>query len=147
MVWKEQHKGLTQQEIIQPDTDLQGSRQTSPSLTKLDSLNQGNPRRVSINTHTHSRPYPYNDTEEHGTNFLEPPPNIIEGDKEWGSRQVRCGKRHFGRVNRLQYLVRWKDYSPAHTNGSTSPTSRPRNTSYNYTNVRIENSAPRRNII
>src|SRR5712671_102828 len=56
---------------------------------------------------------PYKETVEHGENFLEPPPNIIEGEEEWEVEQV-LGKRHFGRGKRLQYLVRWKGYSPAH---------------------------------
>src|SRR5712675_629326 len=56
---------------------------------------------------------PYKETVEHGGNFLEPPPDIIEGEEEWEVEQV-LGKRHFGRGKRLQYLVRWKGYSPAH---------------------------------
>src|SRR5882757_6234408 len=56
---------------------------------------------------------PYKETVEHGENFLEPPPDIIEGEEEWEVEQV-LGKRHFGRGKRLQYLVRWKGYSPAH---------------------------------
>src|SRR5712672_47375 len=55
----------------------------------------------------------YKETVEHGENFLEPPPDIIEGEEEWEVEQV-LGKRHFGRGKRLQYLVRWKGYSPAH---------------------------------
>src|SRR5712672_3795660 len=56
---------------------------------------------------------PYKETDEHGTNFLEPPPEMIEGEEEWEIEQI-LGKRHFGRGKKLQYLVRWKDYSPAH---------------------------------
>src|SRR5882757_443625 len=56
---------------------------------------------------------PYKETVEHGENFLEPPPDIIEGEEEWEVEQV-LGKRHFGQGKRLQYLVRWKGYSPAH---------------------------------
>src|SRR5712672_1562465 len=56
---------------------------------------------------------PYKETVEHGKNFLEPPPDVIEGEEEWEVEQV-LGKRHFGRGKRLQYLVRWKGYSPAH---------------------------------
>src|SRR5712671_4923814 len=56
---------------------------------------------------------PYKETDEHGTNFLEPPPELIEGEEEWEIEQI-LGKRHFGRGKKLQYLVRWKDYSPAH---------------------------------
>src|SRR5712672_1802693 len=56
---------------------------------------------------------PYKETDEHGTNFLEPPPELIEGEEEWEIEQI-LGKHHFGRGKKLQYLVRWKDYSPAH---------------------------------
>jgi len=56
---------------------------------------------------------PYKETVEHGENFLEPPPDIIEGEEEWEVEQV-LGKCHFGRGKQIQYLVRWKGYSPAH---------------------------------
>jgi len=56
---------------------------------------------------------PYKETDKHGTNFLEPPPELIEGEEEWEVEQI-LGKRHFGRGRKLQYLVRWKGYSPAH---------------------------------
>jgi len=54
---------------------------------------------------------PYYETEEHGCNFPEPAPDLIEGQPEWeveeilDSRQYRC---------KLQYLIRWKGYSDAH---------------------------------
>jgi len=56
---------------------------------------------------------PYKETVEHGKNFLEPPPDVIEGEEEWEVEQI-LAKRHLGRGKRLQYLVRWKGYSPAH---------------------------------
>src|SRR5882757_1405492 len=56
---------------------------------------------------------PYKETVEHSENFLEPPPDIIEGEEEWEVEQI-LGKRVFGRSQKLQYLVRWKGYSPAH---------------------------------
>src|SRR5712675_2317262 len=55
----------------------------------------------------------YKETPEHGPNFLEPPPEVIEGEEEWEVEQI-LGKRHSGRGRKLQYLVRWKGYSPAH---------------------------------
>src|SRR5712671_6823559 len=55
----------------------------------------------------------YKETVEHGENFLEPPPDIIEGEEEWEVEQI-LGKRIFGCSKKLQYLVRWKGYSPAH---------------------------------
>jgi hypothetical protein len=51
--------------------------------------------------------------EEHGPNFLEPPPDLIEGEKEY---EVECiiNMRHFRQNKKLQYKVRWKGYSEAH---------------------------------
>jgi Chromo (CHRromatin Organisation MOdifier) domain len=54
---------------------------------------------------------PYRQTDKYGPNFLEPPPELLEGEPEWeveeimGQWQIR---------NKRQYLIRWKDYSPAH---------------------------------
>src|SRR5712675_886456 len=56
---------------------------------------------------------PYKETNKHGTNFLKPPPELIEGEEEWEVEQI-LGKCHFGRGKKLQYLVRWKGYSPTH---------------------------------
>src|SRR5579863_7968087 len=50
--------------------------------------------------------------EYHGTNFLEPPPIEIEGgEPEWEVEKI-LGDRTYRK--KKQYLVRWKDYSPAH---------------------------------
>jgi len=56
---------------------------------------------------------PYKETEQHGPNFLEPPPDIIEGEPEWEVEKIikMC---LYGRWKKKQYLVRWKDYSPTH---------------------------------
>ena len=56
---------------------------------------------------------PYKKTEQHGPNFLEPPPEIIEGELEWEVERI-LQKRTFGRWKKKQYLVQWKGYSPAH---------------------------------
>jgi Chromo (CHRromatin Organisation MOdifier) domain len=54
---------------------------------------------------------PYKETEEHGPNFLEPPPEVIEGTEEYkveailGDKTIRK-KRH--------YLIKWKGYADAH---------------------------------
>jgi len=54
---------------------------------------------------------PYHETKEHGHNFPEPAPELIEGQPEWeveeilNSRQYRC---------KLQYLIKWKGYLDAH---------------------------------
>jgi len=54
---------------------------------------------------------PYKETEAHGPNFLEPPPDIIEGEPEWEVEKILAERRY---CNRCQYLIRWKNYSPAH---------------------------------
>jgi len=56
---------------------------------------------------------PYKETDQHGPNFIEPPPDIIEGEEEWEVEQIikACT---YGRWKKKQYLVRWKGYSPAH---------------------------------
>jgi hypothetical protein len=56
---------------------------------------------------------PYKETEEHGRNFPEPPPDLIDGEEEWEVERI-IGMRHFGRNKTLQYRVRWKGYSEAH---------------------------------
>jgi hypothetical protein len=56
---------------------------------------------------------PYIETELHGQNFPEPPPEIIEGDLEFEVEQI-VGLRRIGKKKSLQYKIRWKGYSPAH---------------------------------
>jgi len=56
---------------------------------------------------------PYKETEQHGPNFLEPPPEILDGELEWEVEKV-LKERSFGCWKKKQYLVRWKGYSPAH---------------------------------
>jgi hypothetical protein len=50
---------------------------------------------------------PYRETNEHGPNFLEPPPDLIEGEKEYEVEAIIAHKK-VGRTTR--YLVKWKDY-------------------------------------
>jgi hypothetical protein len=56
---------------------------------------------------------PYVETELHGQNFPEPPPEIIEGDPEFEVEQI-VESRRIGKKKLLQYKIRWKGYSPAH---------------------------------
>jgi hypothetical protein len=56
---------------------------------------------------------PYKETTEHGPNFLEPPPDIIDDTPKWEVEMI-LKHRTFGQWRKLQYLVRWKGYSPAH---------------------------------
>jgi len=54
---------------------------------------------------------PYRETPEHGPNFPEPSPELINGEPEWEVEQImntRCCH------NQLQYLVRWKGFLEAH---------------------------------
>jgi Integrase zinc binding domain/RNase H-like domain found in reverse transcriptase/Chromo (CHRromatin Organisation MOdifier) domain len=54
---------------------------------------------------------PYKEMEKHGLNFLEPPPDLINGEEEWEVEEI-LGDRQYRR--KRQYLVRWKGYAPAH---------------------------------
>jgi hypothetical protein len=56
---------------------------------------------------------PYRETDQHGPNFLEPPPDIIEGEPEWEVEKI-IKERTFGHWKKKQYLMRWKGYSPSH---------------------------------
>jgi Chromo (CHRromatin Organisation MOdifier) domain len=55
----------------------------------------------------------YKETEEHGENFTQPPPELIEGQEEYEVEQI-IDSRRWGRAQKLQYLLRWKGYSRAH---------------------------------
>jgi len=56
---------------------------------------------------------PYKETDQHGPNFLEPPPEILDSEPEWEIQKI-LKERSFGHWKKKQYLVGWKDYSPAH---------------------------------
>jgi len=56
---------------------------------------------------------PYKETDQHGPNFLEPPPDILEGEPEWEVEQI-LKEQLFSRWKKKQYLVHWKGYLPAH---------------------------------
>jgi hypothetical protein len=43
---------------------------------------------------------PYKETEEHGPNFPEPPPDLIEGEKEYKVEHI-VDMRHFGHYKKL----------------------------------------------
>jgi Chromo (CHRromatin Organisation MOdifier) domain len=55
----------------------------------------------------------YTKTPEHGQNYPEPLPELIDDQLEYEVEQV-LGSRRYGRHKKLQYLLRWKGYSPAH---------------------------------
>jgi Chromo (CHRromatin Organisation MOdifier) domain len=56
---------------------------------------------------------PYKETEAHGSNYAQPPPELVEGKEEYEVEQV-LNSRRTGRAKKLQYLLQWKGYSRAH---------------------------------
>jgi hypothetical protein len=56
---------------------------------------------------------PYRETEEHGQNFEEPPPELVKEEPEYKVEQV-LASQHYGHHRQLQYLLLWKRYSQAH---------------------------------
>ena len=56
---------------------------------------------------------PYHETTAHGANYLEPPPDIIDGEEEYEVEKILDSKR-IRRNKRLHYLIQWKGYSEAH---------------------------------
>jgi Chromo (CHRromatin Organisation MOdifier) domain len=56
---------------------------------------------------------PYKETDAHGRNFSELPPDLIEGEPEYEVDQILTVRRH-GCNQDLQYLLCWKGYSQAH---------------------------------
>jgi Chromo (CHRromatin Organisation MOdifier) domain len=55
----------------------------------------------------------YTETPEHGRNYPEPLPELIDDQPEYEVEQV-LGSRRIGRHKKLHYLLRWKGYSPTH---------------------------------
>jgi hypothetical protein len=56
---------------------------------------------------------PYQETAEHGPNFPEPPPDLIDGNEKYEVEQI-LGERTHGRWKKKQYLIKWKGYSQVH---------------------------------
>src|SRR5579863_10379609 len=54
---------------------------------------------------------PYQETPEHGQNFEEPPPDLMDGQPEWEVEKILQERTRRGKK---QYLIRWKGYSEAH---------------------------------
>ena len=54
----------------------------------------------------------YKETAEHGANFHQPPPKMVDREEEYEVQAI-MGHRIFGKGHKLQYLVRWKGYSAA----------------------------------
>jgi len=45
----------------------------------------------------------------HSPNFMQPPPDLIEGKEEYEVEAV-INHRYYGHRHKLQYLIKWKDY-------------------------------------
>jgi len=54
---------------------------------------------------------PYKEMDKHRPNFLEPPPDLIDGEEEWEIEKIL---RHRMYWKKKQYLIQWKGYTPAH---------------------------------
>ena len=50
---------------------------------------------------------PYHETKEHGTNYLQPPPDLIDGEEEYEVESI-INDRTYRR--KKQYLVKWLGY-------------------------------------
>ena len=55
--------------------------------------------------------HPYKETEEHGINFQEPPPDLVDGEPEWEIESILDSR---WRKKREQFLICWKGYSSTH---------------------------------
>ena len=52
---------------------------------------------------------PYQETDIHGPNFAQPPPDLIDGEEEYEVEEILDSRKH-GRGCKVQYLVKWKGY-------------------------------------
>jgi hypothetical protein len=57
---------------------------------------------------------PYKEMEEHGVNFSEPPPDLVNDHKEYEVENV-LDTRLYGWWKKRQYLIKWKGYADAHS--------------------------------
>ena len=55
---------------------------------------------------------PYHETMEHGTNYMRPPPDLIEDAEEYEVEAI-INYHYFGHKQQLQYLIKWKGYPDA----------------------------------
>uniref|UniRef100_A0A0W0G4X8 RNA-directed DNA polymerase n=1 Tax=Moniliophthora roreri TaxID=221103 RepID=A0A0W0G4X8_MONRR len=61
---------------------------------------------------------PYKETEAHGQNFLEPPPDIVEGHEEFEIEAI-IGHKPLRKPRR--FLVSWKGFDSSHNEWKTKP--------------------------
>ena len=55
----------------------------------------------------------YVETDEHGPNYDKPTPELVEGEPEYKVEMILDSQQK-GRGHKLEYLVRWKGWGPAH---------------------------------
>ncbi len=55
----------------------------------------------------------YNETPEHGPNYIEPPPELIEGEEEWEVEAI-LNEKYDKRKKKQMYWIHWKGYSSMH---------------------------------
>jgi hypothetical protein len=84
----------------------------NPVLFHLELPLQWKQKKVHPIFHT-SLLSPYKEMKEHGANFPEPPPDLVEGKEEYKVEQV-LDSRWDGCRKKLQYLLKWRGYSQAH---------------------------------
>ena len=112
-VWLE-GKNLT---TFHPNTKLQPKRFGPFTITKVVSPTTYRldlPAQWKIHNAFHGALLnPYAKTREHGPNFVEPPPELVEGEPEYEVENLLRSRRR-GRGRKLEYLVRWKGYAPVH---------------------------------
>ena len=53
---------------------------------------------------------PYKETEVHGPNYTNPPPDLVDGNEEYEVETILAHRKH---RNQNQYLVKWKGYASA----------------------------------
>ena len=51
----------------------------------------------------------YHETPTHGPNYQCPPPDLVDREEEYEVEKI-LDSQHFGRRQKLQYLVKWKGY-------------------------------------
>jgi hypothetical protein len=52
---------------------------------------------------------PYHEMTQHGPNFVQLPPELIEDEEEYEIKAI-CNHQYFGHSCTLQYLVKWQGY-------------------------------------
>jgi hypothetical protein len=50
---------------------------------------------------------PYVETNEHGANYMRPPPDMIKGEEQYEVEAIRA---HQYQNRKLQYLIKWRGY-------------------------------------